>query len=118
MDEILKNNYMLDDETSGIILTEINLQSSPERSASSGKYLKKYFHDIRTIKMIKNSLKKSNLTKHDQTQIIQLVKKDLSLNRKIERLLTMQKLFNYCDPFFVSLRRQDLIFKLPAAFPT
>ena len=28
-------------------------------------------------------------------QIVSLVKKDISLNRKIERLITMQKLFNY-----------------------
>lgn len=95
MDEILKNNYNLDGETSEVILAAINLHTNIDGKNPSGNYIKRYFDDFKTIRTVKNILDKHNLYKGERKKIVELVKKDLSLNRKIGRLVTMQKLFNY-----------------------
>jgi len=95
MDEILKNNYNLSSETTEVILSAINLQTNVSGKKPSGNYFLRYLDDFRTVHVVKKILHNHNLYKSERNQIIDLVKKDLSLNRKIERLLTMQKLFNY-----------------------
>ena len=40
-------------------------------------------------------LKQNKLTRKESKKIIKLVKNEISLNRRIDRLLTMQKLFGY-----------------------
>ncbi len=90
LDDILKNNYNLDDETSQIIISAINSKAD----ASKG-YFSKYFSNIKTVGLVKSVLKKHNFSHAERTKIVKLVKKDMSLNRKIDRLVIMQKLFNY-----------------------
>jgi hypothetical protein len=72
---LLKTSYSLNEESYNAIINCIDNNNS--------------------IKAVKSILSKNNLSKKESNDIIVLVKKDLSLNRKISRLLTMQKLFKY-----------------------
>ncbi len=90
LDVILKSNYNLDDTTTQIIISTIN-----SKADGSEGYFKKYLSNFKKVSLVKNALKKHNFSNADCSNIIKLVKKDMSLNRKIERLVLMQKLFNY-----------------------
>lgn len=93
--DILKNSYKLDDESHKAILTSIIDREKLNQGNFFLRNIKKYKDDSKTIQLIKRELKKNNLPKTEIKKIIELVKNDISLSRKIERLVTMQKLFNY-----------------------
>jgi len=90
MDEILKGFYNLDEETSQVIMSAIN-----NKTEGGGGFLKKYISDFNAVLSIKKVLKKHEFPKSQSKKITNLVKKEITLNRKIGRLVLMQKLFNY-----------------------
>jgi hypothetical protein len=92
---LLKSNFQLDDQTYQYIISAITKTPEIHTGIRFGQYLKKYFNDFRTIQSIKSKLKKSNCPNSEYKKIIALIKRDVSLNRKIERLVVMQKLFIY-----------------------
>jgi hypothetical protein len=92
IDEIIKTTYHLDEESNSLILSAIHKKSEGYHTNS---LVRKYLDDAKTIRLLKYLLKKKNLSKPEYHKIITLVKEDISLNRKIDRLVTMQKLFNY-----------------------
>ena len=57
--------------------------------------IKGYFKKRKQIGDIKRMLNTSNAKKEDKKRIIQLVKQEIALASRIERLLLMQKLFKY-----------------------
>jgi hypothetical protein len=59
------------------------------------RYIRKYADDRKSIRTVRSVLKKNKLSKAEYKKIIALVKGDISLNRRIERLDTMQNLFKY-----------------------
>jgi hypothetical protein len=69
---ILHENYSLDEESYKLIMD-----------------------DNRTIRNVRAALKRNKLAPAEYNKVIRLVKQDISLNRRIERLVTMQKLFRY-----------------------
>ena len=48
-----------------------------------------------TIRNVKSVLKKNRIPQDQYKQIIKLVKNEISINRRIDRLVTMQNLFKY-----------------------
>ncbi len=77
--EILVTKYALDK----ISLDAIIESSQESRKNRSG------------IRSIKKSLKDNHLSRFQRAQVIKLVKNEISLNHRINRLQTMQKLFKY-----------------------
>ena len=77
--EILVNRYALDKKSLDAIV-ESTMGSRKERSG------------LRTIKRI---LSGAHLTRSQKSQVLKLVKNEISLNHRIDRLQTMQKLFKY-----------------------
>ena len=59
------------------------------------RFIRKFRDDMKTVRNVKETLRRNNITKIQQRQILVLVKSDISLNRRIERLVTMQNLFKY-----------------------
>ncbi|MCX6305752.1 MAG: hypothetical protein NT040_12385 [Bacteroidetes bacterium] len=59
------------------------------------RYIRKYSDDRRTLLNVKKVLRRNKITKPQQKQVLDLVKSDISLNRRIERLVIMQNLFKY-----------------------
>lgn len=93
--EILASSYQLDESSYKIILdsTKIQNQSTNENLLSG--IIHKYFEDRKTQGRIKKQLRKNNLSRGDIRKVIKLVKNEVSLNNRIVRLQTMQKLFKY-----------------------
>jgi hypothetical protein len=56
---------------------------------------KKYSTDRSNMTRVKRVLRQNPLTRRERKDIITLVKNEISLNRKIDRLVTMQNLFRY-----------------------
>jgi hypothetical protein len=80
---ILKSSHNIDEESYNIITDSLI------------RYLKKYFDDRNTIHLVKSVLRKHKVPKKEMRQIMDLVNDDIKLNRKMERLATMQNLFKY-----------------------
>jgi hypothetical protein len=59
------------------------------------RYIRKYGDDMKTVRNVKAVLRQNKITKSQKKQILDLVKSDISLNRRIDRLVTMQNLFKY-----------------------
>jgi sulfur relay (sulfurtransferase) DsrC/TusE family protein len=92
---IVKNSYNLDEESYNIIAESIKKKIELYHKNALVRYIRKYFDDRRTIHSVKAVLKRNKLSGTESNQILALVKDDIKLNRKIERLDTMQNLFKY-----------------------
>ncbi len=78
-------------ENSGYVLSQV----IEEKNHHYGWGIKGYLIKRKQIGAISNMLKASNAKAEDKKRIIQLVKQEISLASRIERLLLMQKLFKY-----------------------
>lgn len=78
-------------EKEGYSISKVINEKSQHYSWGIGGYLKKR----KQIGDIKQMLNTSNAKKEDKKRIIQLVKQEIALASRIERLLLMQKLFKY-----------------------
>ncbi len=77
--DILVTKYALDKESLDVIV-ESTLESRTDRSS---------------VRRIKQTLKDNHLARIQRSHILKLAKNEISLNRRIDRLQTMQKLFKY-----------------------
>jgi hypothetical protein len=59
------------------------------------RFFKNYREDKKSLRKVKSVLKKNKLDKAQYTQVLTLVKDEISLNRRIERLAIMQNMFKY-----------------------
>ena len=91
----IKTRYQLD-ETSYNAIVDYTMNSSRKRYRNlMNRMVRKYFDDKKRIKGLKNTLRESNLSKTGIMEVLKLIKNEISLNNKIERLQTMQRLFKY-----------------------
>jgi hypothetical protein len=77
--DILVSKYALDKDSLDTIV-ESTMGSRKERLS---------------VRSIKQNLKENRLSRPQRTQVLKLVKNEISLNHRIDRLQTMQKLFKY-----------------------
>jgi len=92
---LIKNSYNLDDESFIIITESIKKKFELYHKSAVVRYIRKYLDDRRSVKSVKTVLKKAGLPRNEYNKVIALVKDDIMLNRRIERLETMQNLFKY-----------------------
>lgn len=92
---IIKKDYNLDEVSYSEIIESVKKKVEAYHSNSFVQYFRKRSEDSGTIKRIKSSLRKNNLSRAESRSILKLVKNEISLNRKIDRLQTMQNLFKY-----------------------
>jgi hypothetical protein len=91
--EIIRNVYNLDEKSAHLIL-----ESTREKSTSGdGKtsFLSRYFEDLATRRKVRALLKSNNLSPTETGDVMKLVRNEMTLNRRIERLQLMQDLFKY-----------------------
>jgi len=93
--EIITNVYHLDKESQDIIVESTKKKVELYHANFLVRYFKKYRDNKKSVKQIKTILKKNNLSRIEKRDVMKLVKNEISLNRKIERLQTMQNLFKY-----------------------
>lgn len=91
---VLKNEFTLDEDNYQVIV-ESTKRKPPAGNGAKTTMIKKYFDTRKNIKRVKAVLKKSNLSGKQYREILHLVKNEISLNRKIDRLQTMVNLFKY-----------------------
>jgi hypothetical protein len=92
---IIRNTYHLDEESYNILVDSIKKKVELYRKNPVVRYFKKYLDDRRSIHSVKIVLKRNNLPEAENKKVLALVKDDIMLNRRIERLDTMQNLFKY-----------------------
>jgi len=93
--EILKSSYSLDEDAYKRIIESVNL-----KTVSSSRYLlisiiRNFINDRKSINLVRRELKKYSLRGKDHRKIISLMKTDIKLSRRIERLDKMKGLFKY-----------------------
>lgn len=91
----IKSRYNLDDASYNSILKYVNVNSLYENKNLIIRIISKHTEDIQRIRGLKKELRKNKLSKKRIKQVTKLVKNEISLSNKIERLQTMQRLFKY-----------------------
>ena len=86
--DILNSSYQLDAVSQNAILTSVNVQSQ------SG-FFTRFFEEKKKLNGIRKTLKQNGFTRRDIRKVVGLVKQEMALNTRIERLEIMQKLFRY-----------------------
>jgi hypothetical protein len=95
MKELLTGFQKLDEESSNVILESTKKKVEVYHSNPFVRGLIKYKADSTMTSNVKSALRKSLLTWKEKRRIMAMVKNEISLNRKIDRLHTMQNLFKY-----------------------
>ncbi len=93
--DTLINSIQLDEESHKIIVDSIRIKTDLRQRNFFARTLDKYTDNRRTLKRVRAVLKKNNLSKAQRVQVVNLVKNEMSLNSRIERLVVMQNLFKY-----------------------
>jgi len=93
--EVITDSIDSESESYRIITESVKRKFVADRGNLIASIVKTFFEDRETISRVRKALKQNNL-KHDQYKKISgLVKNEISLNRRIDRLQTMQNLFKY-----------------------
>ena len=90
-----RSSYKLDDESYNIIADSIKKKVELYHKNPLVRFFRKSSDDRRSIRSVKQVLKKNKLPKPEYNKIVDLVRDDIKLNRRIERLDIMQNLFKY-----------------------
>jgi hypothetical protein len=85
----------LDDESYNVIVDSTKKKVELYHPNFLVRSIRKYNDDRKTVRNVKKVLRRNKITRLQQKQILKLVKSDISLNRRIERLVIMQNLFKY-----------------------
>jgi len=93
--QVIRNSYNLDEVTYRILADSIKRKVELYNKSNFVRYTRNYFNDLNSIRNAKSALRETNLPKNERKMILGLIKDDLKLNEKIERLDTMQNLFKY-----------------------
>ena len=92
---IVRSSYNLDEESYSILVDSIKTKVELYFKNPVIRYIKKYFNDRNSIRSVKMVLKKNKLPENEYNRVFGLIREDIRLNRRIERLDTMQNLFKY-----------------------
>lgn len=96
LDEWLSGNISLQASGRGAIVQAIHLdEHSEQKSHSLMGIFGHYFEDRKNIANIKSVLRANNIAPGDASNIIKMVRSEMVINRRIERLQTMRQLFKY-----------------------
>ena len=92
---VIQNSNNLDEESFKMIVDLINKKVEQYYNNPIVRYFKKKSGDRKSLQDVKSLLKKKKLPKVEYKRIVALVNDNINLNRKIERLDSMQSLFKY-----------------------
>ncbi len=95
MGETLINSIQLDNESYKVIVDSVKGKPRLSQGNLFARTISKYLDDRKSIREVKTVLKRNQLPKSQRKQVLDLVNNEISLNRRIDRLVTMQNLFKY-----------------------
>jgi hypothetical protein len=90
MSDILSTSLMLDEESRKIIIDSTKKKVEVLQENFIARSFRKHRDDKKAVHKVKN-----NVPREQYLKILSLVRNEISLNRKIDRLVTMQSLFKY-----------------------
>ena len=93
--EILNSSYKIDEESLKTIVESTKKKINIYHNNFFIRIFRSYKDDANTLRKVKTVLKKNHFHRDQYKQIIKLVKNEISINRRIDRLVTMQNLFKY-----------------------
>jgi hypothetical protein len=93
--EILKTSYNLDEDSLNAILDSVKKKVGIYHNNAFVRYIRNRSEDRRSLKSVKKVLRQNKLKGTEYKKILGLVEDDITINRRIERLDTMQSLFKY-----------------------
>lgn len=93
--EELRKIGHLSPENLQLVMNTAEKNTTPKIGNPVFQVFRNWASDRQTTREIKQILKKDEVLRKEIRLIVKLVKNDLSLNRRIERLQTMQKVFRY-----------------------
>ena len=93
--EVLKSDFTLDENSYQAILESTDRKFEVYSGNAISRFFKKYSEDKKLKRKVKKILKNANLPLNDYRTLVKLVANEISLNRRIDRLTTMQNLFKY-----------------------
>ncbi len=93
--KIIREKYNLNKESYRVIVESTQKRAEIFHKNTFVLYIKKYFNDRQNLHRIKAVLRQNKLDRTQSKKIIRLVNNEIALNRKINRLTTMQNLFKY-----------------------
>jgi len=87
--------YNIDEKVLEEILNAV--KKRPDRSGNNmvARSIAKYKFEHKTIKDVKTILRQHNVSSKNYRKVAELIKDEINLNRKIDRLISMQNLFKY-----------------------
>ena len=92
---ILTDSYHLDEESRNLIVESTRKKTELYHKNILVRFFKKYIDDRKTIRSVSATVKRNKLSTAERKKVLKLVKNDISLNRRIERLVIMQNIFKY-----------------------
>ena len=92
---VLSGSYKMDEESTNVIIESTKKKVELYQKNLFARIFRRSMNDRKAIRRVKSVMKSNKLTRQESKKILHLVKHEISLNRRIDRLLTMQKLFTY-----------------------
>ncbi|MCX6247255.1 MAG: hypothetical protein NTW10_05945 [Bacteroidetes bacterium] len=92
---VLSGNYKMDEESTNVIIESTKKKVELHVNNIFLRMLKRSMNDRKTIYRVKSVLKSNQLARTESKKIVKLVRHEISLNRRIDNLQSMQRLFNY-----------------------
>ena len=92
---ILRDSHNLDEEVCKKITESVNRKTGSTSRNLFTSIIRNFIDDKKSVNLVGRELRKNNLHGKDRRKIISLVKTDISLSRRIERLDRMKDLFRY-----------------------
>jgi hypothetical protein len=93
--DTLTNSIQLDEESHKVILDSIKVKAELYSNNFFVRNTPKYFKDLKTLRNVKSVLRKNKVSRLQRKIVLDLVKNEMSLNRRIDRLVLMQNMFKY-----------------------
>ncbi|MCB0707509.1 MAG: hypothetical protein KDC34_19475 [Saprospiraceae bacterium] len=93
--DLLKEKKSLDEASSVLIMESV---SGGDRAKEGNFFVRNMMHyldDKSKVRTVRKTLRSNNIPGSEVREIIKIVKNEISINNKIERLQTMQNLFKY-----------------------
>ncbi|MEI7662819.1 MAG: hypothetical protein WCK34_11490 [Bacteroidota bacterium] len=93
--EQIQELVSLDKESYNVIIDSTKKRVEQYHSNFMVRYIRRSAGNRKKLRDVRLVLRRNNVTKAQQKQVLDLVKSDISLNSRIERLVVMQNLFKY-----------------------
>ena len=93
--ERIRDSFNLDESSYRAIAESTVTRTADTERNDLRKIFSNFIDDRRSVRTVRNILKNSGLSRPQYSEVLDMVKHEMSLNRRIERLAFMQDLFRY-----------------------